>query len=297
MGVGVLLDDLDGADHLHRHRAHPHDDLGLDRVRARRLEHAATLDGRHDALEVRDRREALVDRLLRREGVLQLGGHPVCSCVGGSPIYARRVLIEAGTHGSDPTTRRSRCTRARGGAAAKAGHDLVIHVTSWQATLEVGAEPAQTSVELTADATSLRVRKGTGGMQALGDGRQGEHPPDDRRRGAQAPRRSCSARPGRRARPTAAGSRVEGDLTLAGSDRSRSPSTSRRRRRHAQRHRRRHADPLGHEALLRAVRCAEGPRRRRGRARRPPLVLSRDRRSGRRDRPRRRGGRAPVPCA
>ncbi len=57
----------------------------------------------------------------------------------------------------------------RTGAAAKAGHDLVIHVTSWEAALEVGEDPAKTSIELTADATSLRVHEGTGGMQALGD--------------------------------------------------------------------------------------------------------------------------------
>jgi hypothetical protein len=54
----------------------------------------------------------------------------------------------------------------RSGAAAKAGHNLLIDVTVWQATLEVGEE---TSIVLTADATSLRVREGTGGMQALGD--------------------------------------------------------------------------------------------------------------------------------
>jgi Fe-Mn family superoxide dismutase len=57
----------------------------------------------------------------------------------------------------------------RTGAAAKAGHDLLLHVTAWQATLEVGEDPAQTSIVLDADATSLRVREGTGGMQALGD--------------------------------------------------------------------------------------------------------------------------------
>lgn len=57
----------------------------------------------------------------------------------------------------------------RTGAAAKAGHDLVIHVTSWEASLEVGEDPAQTIVELAADATSLRVHEGTGGAQALGD--------------------------------------------------------------------------------------------------------------------------------
>ena len=54
----------------------------------------------------------------------------------------------------------------RTGAAAKAGHDLVLHVTAWQATLDVGQG---SSLVLEADATSLRVQKGTGGMQALDD--------------------------------------------------------------------------------------------------------------------------------
>ena len=62
------------------------------------------------------------------------------------------------------------CVRTRRtGAAAKAGHDLVIHVTAWKATLELGEDPADTSIELEADATSLRVREGKGGMQPLGD--------------------------------------------------------------------------------------------------------------------------------
>jgi hypothetical protein len=55
----------------------------------------------------------------------------------------------------------------RTGAVAKAGHDLLIHVTSWSATLELGDE---TSLALDADATSLRVREGTGGMKSLDDG-------------------------------------------------------------------------------------------------------------------------------
>ena len=54
----------------------------------------------------------------------------------------------------------------RTGAAAKAGHNLLIHVTRWEATIELGAD---TSVELTADGSSLRVKDGTGGMQALQD--------------------------------------------------------------------------------------------------------------------------------
>lgn len=54
----------------------------------------------------------------------------------------------------------------RSGAAAKAGHDLVIEVTSWEATLDVGEPPR---LELSADPTSLRVIDGKGGMQALDD--------------------------------------------------------------------------------------------------------------------------------
>jgi hypothetical protein len=51
----------------------------------------------------------------------------------------------------------------KGGAAAKAGHNLVIEVTRWSATLDDDA------AELTADASSLRVRGGSGGVSPLGD--------------------------------------------------------------------------------------------------------------------------------
>ena len=51
----------------------------------------------------------------------------------------------------------------REGVAAKVGHDLVIDVTRWQATL-VGDK-----VELTADPRSLRVREGLRGVKPLSD--------------------------------------------------------------------------------------------------------------------------------
>ena len=57
----------------------------------------------------------------------------------------------------------------RGGAAAKAGHDLTMLVTAWEATIEAGDVPEATTMELSADASSLRVQKGSGGMKALGD--------------------------------------------------------------------------------------------------------------------------------
>ncbi len=47
-----------------------------------------------------------------------------------------------------------------------AGHDLVLEVTSWQATLDTGDAP---SLELSADPTSLRVVEGKGGVQPLDD--------------------------------------------------------------------------------------------------------------------------------
>jgi predicted outer membrane repeat protein len=54
----------------------------------------------------------------------------------------------------------------RSGAAAAAGHDLDIEVTSWEATLDVGDS---SSLQFTADATSLKVVEGKGGMKTLTD--------------------------------------------------------------------------------------------------------------------------------
>ncbi len=79
------------------------------------------------------------------------------------------MSIPQGTHKLGPDNATLRVKTGRHGAAAKAGHDLVIDVTSWEATLDVGEDPGQTSVELNADAGSLRVHEGTGGIQPLGD--------------------------------------------------------------------------------------------------------------------------------
>ena len=101
---------------------------------------------------------------------------------------------------------------ARKGAAAKAGHDLVIEVTSWSATLELADDPAQSSLELDADAGSLKVREGTGGVMELGD--------DDRREIEQNIDDEVLGRHPVEFRSTAVEGdgdrlRVRGDLTLA----------------------------------------------------------------------------------
>jgi len=79
------------------------------------------------------------------------------------------VSIPAGTHTFGPENSALWVMTTRTGAAAAAGHDLLIHVTVWRATLEIGEDRARTSVVFDADATSLRVRDGVGGMQPLGD--------------------------------------------------------------------------------------------------------------------------------
>jgi polyisoprenoid-binding protein YceI len=101
----------------------------------------------------------------------------------------------------------------RTGAAAKAGHNLLFHVTSWEARLAIGADGAASKLELDVDGASLRVREGTGGMQALGD--------DDKANIEQTIDQEVLKRQGvtfrsTRLEPSAAGFRARGDLTLLG---------------------------------------------------------------------------------
>jgi polyisoprenoid-binding protein YceI len=74
------------------------------------------------------------------------------------------VSITAGSHRLGPSDGTLTVRTGRTGAAAKAGHDLRLEVTKWDATIDDGR------IELTADAASLRVREATGGMTALDDG-------------------------------------------------------------------------------------------------------------------------------
>jgi polyisoprenoid-binding protein YceI len=77
--------------------------------------------------------------------------------------------VTAGTHQLGPADAKLEVRTAREGAAAKLGHDLVIEVTSWQATYELADDGSVTSAELTADPNSLEVREGTGGAKSLSE--------------------------------------------------------------------------------------------------------------------------------
>ena len=75
------------------------------------------------------------------------------------------MAIAPGTHtlGPDDGTL---VRTGKSGAAAKAGHNLRLEVTRWEAVVEAGET---TSMSLTADSRSLRVVEGSGGVSPLGD--------------------------------------------------------------------------------------------------------------------------------
>ncbi|MDQ6746312.1 MAG: YceI family protein [Actinomycetota bacterium] len=79
------------------------------------------------------------------------------------------MSMEPGTYALGPQNGTLSVRTGRRGAAAKAGHDLLIEVEDWSATVQIGGEAQQTVLELTADSGSLRVREGTGGVQSLGE--------------------------------------------------------------------------------------------------------------------------------
>ena len=285
VSVDLLLDDLHGAGELHRHRAHPHHDLRLDRVRARPLDDPAPLDARHESLEVEDRVPGLVDGLPGREWMVELN-QVVCSSMFVD-------LVSRGCR-SRPTDRLGPAQRhpdrrdqaeGRGGQGRPRprhrGH-------AREAELDVAKDPA---VTLRADGGSPRVREGSGGVTTLGDEEKAgiEQTIDDevlkgaaiefRRAPRVGPRQLTCNRPW--------------ELELAGRA-ARSPLRAEIRGRAPDRAGDGQAERLGHQAVHGSLRDAQGRRRGRDRHRRQALVpvdcLSIEPRLDP-------GGRAPVPCA
>jgi len=57
----------------------------------------------------------------------------------------------------------------REGVAQKIGHDLIIEVRDWSATVETAADGTLAGATLEVDATSLHVREGRNGLKPLSD--------------------------------------------------------------------------------------------------------------------------------
>jgi hypothetical protein len=125
------------------------------------------------------------------------------------------VALVPGRHRLGPADGSVTVSTRREGMAAKAGHDLVIDVTGWEASAEIGEGTAGWAFTFEADPRSLRVREGLGGVKPLTDGDRA-----DIHRTIEA--KVLGTRPiafrSTAVRPAHDGTRVEveGELTLAG---------------------------------------------------------------------------------
>ena len=123
------------------------------------------------------------------------------------------MAIPAGTYRFGPENATLSLNTGRIGKVARAGHDLLIHVTVWEATLAVADDPAGSRIEVTADGASMQVIDGTGRHEGARRRRQGEHRPDDRRGGAHEAGVTFRST---RVEPAGEGLHAVGDLTLLG---------------------------------------------------------------------------------
>jgi polyisoprenoid-binding protein YceI len=79
------------------------------------------------------------------------------------------MALRAGVYRVGPGTGTVQVRTYREGLAQKAGHDLIIEVGQWSATVVIGDEGAPSSVELEVDPRSLQVREGLHGVKPLSD--------------------------------------------------------------------------------------------------------------------------------
>jgi polyisoprenoid-binding protein YceI len=79
------------------------------------------------------------------------------------------VALRAGVHNLSPDSGTVQVRTYREGLAQKAGHDLIIEVGQWSATVVIENEGAPSSVELEVDSRSLQVREGLHGVKPLTD--------------------------------------------------------------------------------------------------------------------------------
>jgi polyisoprenoid-binding protein YceI len=126
------------------------------------------------------------------------------------------VAFAPGSHALGPGDCSLTVMTYREGVAAKVGHDLVIDVGRWDATVEVGPDGALSAIALDADPRSLSVREGHRGVKPLSDKDRGEilKTIDAKVLGG----RPISFR-STAVRPEGGGVAVEGSLTIAGESR------------------------------------------------------------------------------
>jgi polyisoprenoid-binding protein YceI len=84
------------------------------------------------------------------------------------------MSLGAGAHTVGPDHGTLQVRTFREGIGQAVGHDLVIDVGQWQATVQASEDGTIASIELEADPRSLRVREGLRGVKPLTDKDRGE---------------------------------------------------------------------------------------------------------------------------
>ncbi len=79
------------------------------------------------------------------------------------------MRLRPGTHGLGRDSGTVQVRTYRDGMAQKIGHDLIIDVGQWEATVEVGEDGSPSAVGLEVDPGSLQVREGLHGVKPLSD--------------------------------------------------------------------------------------------------------------------------------
>ncbi len=79
------------------------------------------------------------------------------------------MALVPGTHQIGPGGGTLRVHTYREGLAQKVGHDLIIEVGDWRATLEVSEQGEPVAIALEADPSSLKVLEGRRGVKPLTD--------------------------------------------------------------------------------------------------------------------------------
>jgi hypothetical protein len=94
--------------------------------------------------------------------------------IGAPAAMIAQQMLSPGTHQLGPANGRIEVHTFREGLAQKVGHDLIIDLADWSATVGVSGEGVLESISFRADPGSLQVREGLGGVKPLTDSDRAE---------------------------------------------------------------------------------------------------------------------------
>ncbi|WP_188187914.1 YceI family protein [Nonomuraea sp. SYSU D8015] len=128
--------------------------------------------------------------------------------------------LHDGRFTAGPETGRLLIRTGRSGLGAKAGHDLTLEATRWQADITLaGGDPAASSVTVSVDPESFEIRQATGGVKPLTDADRAEIQKNVREKILHTRSHPEITFRSTRIAGKAESFSVDGDLTLAGTTR------------------------------------------------------------------------------